>query len=750
VSDRDPRLASSILITAGDIAEIAGVSPSAVSNWKRRHSDFPGEIEDGLYDRSEVVAWLREAGKSVNLEPESTEAVIWRLADAVRGVLRLDELPEVLLQLFALRAAGSGEYGRLQPLANSWERLRTELQEDLGAVYQSIVASVGESDPELARALRFSSAVNRFDVSDWQRLVSLVDQLDPHTTNWRRASTALIEGFVERHGAKGGEHSSGSSLVDVMTALLAPIQGSVYDPACGSAVFLAEAWRQNRDAITRLYGQEINEHSWRLGFLHLLLQNADFELVTGDTLLDDRLWQLRADRIALEPPLNLHLRLVEQMEGDPRWSWGLPQKSSADLAWVQHVAFHLSDEGVGAVAVSPGALARSHSESQIRQGLVESDMLDAVVHLPPGMLASASIPIAVLVLQRNRSNRSGHVLFVDARQLGSPERGGLRRFEPSEIDRLRDVFRRWRSGSLESEGQFAGIATVDEIIASGVSLSPNRYISYARIATHIDGELISERLERLARTLDEQMEVLELFYGREDEIRRLLAVEELDPSQYTEHRLGELLVIAPQSGVRQKDGPSEQATGYVTADQVRAASDSSLPLIGEPTERTYDDVRDRLLERDDLLLYARGVGSGSVHCAIVSGATGATYSESLVRLRVDQDIVHPGFLQLYLTSRRGASALAAAITGSVIRNLDPFALQEVEVFLPDIETQRHLAEVVELMELQLDELEAPFRTYWDFYDAAREAIVAGIFADVEYVDNHFVVRATSRAESDSE
>src|SRR5690606_26763361 len=118
--------------------------------------------------------------------------------------------------------------------------------------------------------------------------------------------------------------------------------------------------------------------------------NADFELVTGDTLLDDRLWQLRADRIALEPPLNLQLRLVEQMEGDPRWSWGLPPKSSADWAWVQHVAYHLSDDGVGAVAVSLGALTRGSSESQIRRRLVESDMLDAVVHLPPGMLASTS------------------------------------------------------------------------------------------------------------------------------------------------------------------------------------------------------------------------------------------------------------------------------------------------------------------------------------------------------------------------
>lgn len=725
MSGRGPRPTSSILITAGEIAEIAGVSPSAVSNWKRRRPDFPGEIEDGLYDRNEVVTWLREAGKKVALESVSTETVIWRLADAVRGVLRLDELPEVLLQLFVLRAAGSSDHDRLRPLANSWQRLRSELLEDLGAVYQSIVASVGESDPELARALRFSSAVNRFEVTDWQRLVSLVDQLDPHATDWSQASRALIEGFVERHGAKGGEHSSGSSLVDVMTALLAPIEGSVYDPACGAAVFLAETWRQNRGAITRLYGQEINEHSWRLGFLYLLLQDADFELVTGDTLLDDRHWQLRADRIALEPPLGLHLRLVEQMEGDPRWSWGLPPKSSADLAWVQHVAFHLSDGGVGAVAVSPGALTRGSAESQIRRGMVESDVLDAVVHLPPGMLASTSLPTAVLVLQRTRSNRSGRVLFVDARQLGSPERGGLRQFEPSEIDRLRDVFRRWRAGSLEPEGQFTGIATVEEIVASDVSLSPNRYVSYAEAATEIDGEPIGARQDRLTGEIDQRLPIL---HRLDAEIRRAVSLIEPDmsSSELKEVRLGELLVIEPQSGIRQQEAGGKEVTPYVTT---AAVSQGRPVLFDPPADVTHGDLRGRVVERDDLLLVARGVERHqSVPCATVRFDSPAAFAESLIRLRVDRTHVLPDYLRLYLTSRRGSAALAAAATGSVISNLRPDALREVEIYLPDLETQREIVGIMSIIEEQLEDVSATLKNLRDVYDTAREGFAAGILA----------------------
>jgi len=294
-----------------------------------------------------------------------------------------------------------------------------------------------------------------------------------------------------------------------MMALLQPIEGTVYDPACGAAVFLASAWTRSSDTITQLYGQEINEQSWRLGFLHLLLQDATFELLTGDTLVDDRLWQLRADRIALDPPLGLNLRFVEHMKSDPRWSLGLPPKSSADLAWVQHAAFHLSDSGVGVVVVSPGALFRnSRSQAAIRVGLVEADLVDAVVYLPPGMLASTSIPVALIVLQKNRPNRGGRVLFVDARQLGTPERGGQRQFEPSEIEELHHVFEEWRAGSLVPEAQFTGVATSEEIIAGDGVLIPNRYISYAEAATEIDGEPIQARYERLIGEAEKRLGAL--------------------------------------------------------------------------------------------------------------------------------------------------------------------------------------------------------------------------------------------------
>ncbi len=721
---QDPTVSTRILVTVGEIANIAGVRPSAVSNWKRRHANFPVEIEEGLYDRSEVVAWLERAGKNVNLpDQDPVKSLLREATDAVRGVLRVDEIPEVLLQLFSVRAAASGGFERLLPLAGAWERLESAAADDPGSVYRSIVESLDVSDPELAKALRPSPVVDRFEPSHWARLVRALGQRDPHSTNWAHASTGLVERFVERASARGGHHSSGSSLVDIMAALLEPIEGTVYDPACGTAVFLASVWKDHSDTITHLYGQEINQQSWRLGFLHLLLQDAPFEILTGDTMVDDRFWQLRSDRVAVEPPFGHRLRSIEQMEGDPRWSLGLPPKPRADLAWVQHVAYHLSDSGVGVVIVPPGALLRTgRSEVTIRKGLVEADHLDAVLYLPPGMLAATSVPAAVLVLQKHRKNRTGRVLFLDARQLGKPERGGVRRFEPAEIGRIGQTLQRWRDGSLEPETRFTAEATTGQILANNSVLTPNLYISYAETVKEIDGEPIPSRHERLTHTVKDRLAALPRIEAATQ--RQLSSIYTFKDPGFAYRRLGELLDAEPLPGTRQRQDGEGDPTPYVTTGMVT----HNGPVLRDlPTDRTFGEVSDRVARNGDVLLMTRGIERyTSVPCATVKFDVPAAFSNSLIRLRVDQSRLDPDYLRMYLTSRRGSAALIAAATGSVISNLRRDALQEVEIHLPDIATQKAVAAGIAAIETHMAKVEDALTALSDLHDTTREGLIAGI------------------------
>ncbi len=722
VPDTNP--STPILITGAEIARLAGVRPSAVSNWKRRHPDFPTEAEEGLFDRAQIVAWLRAAGKSVHLpEQDSIESAVLQATYAVRDLPGVFDTPEVLLQLFALRAAASGRYERLTPLARAWGRI--EAANDPGLVYSSTADALTMSDPDLARALRVSSVVSQLRPSDWTRLIETVGHFHPRSTDWGDASTVLLEDFAKRRGAKAGNVDSGPSLVDIMTALLEPLEGTVYDPACGRAVFLGSTWERYSDTVTQLYGQEIREQTWRLGFLHLLLQGASFQLVTGDTMVDDRLWQLRADRIAVEPPFGLRLASVEQMDGDPRWFLGLPPKGHADLAWVQHVVFHLADSGIGVVVLPTTALTRrGRSEVIIRTGLLEADYVDAVLYLPPGMLTSVSIPTAILVLQKDRVNRAGRVLFLDARQLGTPERGGVRSFQPPEIVKIGRTIQRWRDGRLEPEAQFSGIGTTDEIVANGSALGPSRYIQYAVKITEINGEPIRSRQKRLTTTVKERLAALPTV---EATIRQQLsAIDPVDGPSFSHHRLGDLLITDPLPGIRQREGGEGDPTPYVTTGMVIQGQ----PILANvPAESTFGHVRGRMVRRGDLLLVTRGIdGHRSVACAIVRFDVPASFSNWLIRLRPDQRRLDPDYLRLYLTSRRGRAALAGAATGSVIANLRHDTLKDIEVHLPALEEQKALVACLTAIETQMSQFDETLEACRTTYDTVREGLVAGILS----------------------
>lgn len=708
------------LITSSEIAELAGVTPGAVSNWKRRHKSFPIEAEDGLYQRSDVVEWLESQGKEIAVREQSTEEVVWALADAVRGVVRMAELPEILLQLFALRAADA-DLKRLGALQGGWNKLRNAPTDQTLYVYRSLVESAESTDPNLARAMRMGSAGASLGGADWQRIVSLVDTLDPSNTDWGRAGSALIEGAVERLRTSAGEYSSGSSLVALLMAVLEPIEGTIYDPACGAAMFLSAVHEEHAPDVDRLLGQEVNEASWRLGFLHLTLLDAEFELTTGDTLVDDQHWQLRADRIGLEPPLNLKLRSIESLESDARWTWGVPQ-SSADLLWVQHVAFHLNDKGLGAVVVTPGALFRGpSSEIAIRKGLLRDDLVDGVVQLPPGMLGSTNASAALVLLARNKDNRAGKILFVDARHLGTPARSGLRHITSSDLNRIRSLIAHWREGEFEPEHQFSGAATVEEVSVENAELLPTRYIDYAELITEIDGEPIGERFTRLSAVAADKLSGLVSESGRLDELKTEVQVGLGD--SLTKTRLGDLLVAPPTPGLRQKDDEPGDSIPFVPTS---AVSGQAAVLHSPPRETTTVDPGDRVVQRDDLLLVRRGVERNElVPCAIVKFDESATFSSSLIRLRVDAHRVSPDYLRLYLTSRQGSAALAAAATGSVISNLRREALEEIQLYLPDLTAQKQVVAHMERLGEQIQGLDEAVETLRGLFDTMREGLLSG-------------------------
>ena len=707
---------SGVLVTVGEIASMAGVGPSAVSNWRNRHSDFPVPVEQtpagDLFDRDAVISWLQQAGKKVKAPTPDWVERVWRVADSLRGEMSLDDAVLLVLQILYVHSRGSRDGGET---GSQWRDVRT----DEGLRLDHWRAFLGQAtlDPEQERALLPPSGARAYHLQQaWHALGAT----SPPPNGWGPVATVLLDRYQQSRGA-GGTAWTPPGVTALHVELLKPIIGAVYDPACGAAMVLAESWRLRENDDLLLHGQEVNEFNWRLGYLHLALNSARFELRTGDTLRDDRFRSLRAQRVAVDPPFGTKQR-VGELQGDERWVLGMP-RGTTDWLWPQVAAFHLADDGIAVVSLPQGALSRRADEGA-RRALLESGLLDAVIELPPGLFAGTSAQSALLVLARERGRRAGHVLFVDAKQLGQPRRGKLHELEEDDVERITRAVARWRSGSFEEEPRFAALAAVEAVANNEADLSPKRYVRYSTRVSEIEGEPIPERLQRLRSRAAHLAPETASIVAEAVENLNLPTVDAGAP--VSSARLGDLLLAEPQTGSRQVEDGKGREVPFITTGLVTGGSGHLKAL---PGTLTRGKTRGRLAERGDVLLASRGIDSQSrVGCAIVAFEGKSAYSESLLRLSPDPSRLDPGYLRLFLTSYQGRNALVAATTGSVIANLRADAVKEIALPLPAIQTQREIVQALDRVEQASGALDELLGSLRDAFDAAREGVLAGLQA----------------------
>ncbi|MEV3977401.1 N-6 DNA methylase [Nonomuraea sp. NPDC049758] len=333
-------------VNAGDIARLAGVGRAAVSNWRRRHDDFPqpigGTANQPLFSLRQVESWLRRYGKSYQV---SLGDRVWQRLKAA-GDLRLGHL---VAQAGTLLTSGKSE---LEPeLAG----LVSELAERHGALtaYEFLCERYLEAH---SRQL----SVTRHDVAELMlRLVRVegATVLDPACGVGTlllppaAALPAALPGGAERSGAVPGDP--------------APAAGD--DPPPGRPA--------------RVLGQELSETSAAITAARLRLRGIQADIVAGDSMRLDGFPELKADAVVCDPPFNERAWGYEELTGDPRWEHGLPPRGEPELAWVQHCLTHVRPGGLVAVLMPPAAASRKAGR-RIRANLLRAGALRAVVALP--------------------------------------------------------------------------------------------------------------------------------------------------------------------------------------------------------------------------------------------------------------------------------------------------------------------------------------------------------------------------------
>lgn len=315
-------------------------------------------------------------------------------------------------------------------------------------------------------------------------------------------------------GKDAGAFYTPRSVVRTLVEMLEPYKGRVYDPAAGSGgmfVQSAEFVKAHGGKRTDIsvYGQEFVDTTWKLAKMNLALRGieADMGKRSDDSFTADLHPDLRADFVIANPPFNISDWWSPKLADDPRWKYGVPPQSNANFAWVQHFVYHLSPKGTAGFVLANGSLSsKSSGEGEIRRKLVEADLVDCIVAMPDKLFFNTGIPVSLWFVSKDRQGnghrkRTGEILFIDARRLGTMATRRLRELSGEDVDRIARTYHAWRNhdGDYEDVPGFAKAATLDEIVSHDFVLTPGRYVGAEE--SEDDGEPIEAKISRLSDEL---------------------------------------------------------------------------------------------------------------------------------------------------------------------------------------------------------------------------------------------------------
>lgn len=505
----------------------------------------------------------KETTKKNDKKEVRFEVALWDAANKLHGSVEPSEYKHIVLSLIFLKFISDTFEKRKQELIDAGQEKYVDLvqaytkenvfylpeesrwsfiqqnakQEDIALKIDTALSTIEKTNKSLKGALP-DNYFSRLGLtpSKLSALVDVINNIATIDNEHKDVVGRIYEYFLGRfaisEGKGGGEFYTPKSVVNLITEMIEPYKGKIYDPCCGSGGMFVQSIKfiENHQGDTKdvsIYGQEYTTTTYKLAKMNLAIRGISSNLgeVAADTFFKDQHPTLKADFIIANPPFNQsQWRADDELVDDPRWAgYPTPPTGNANYAWILHIISKLSEHGTAGFVLANGSMSTTTiSEAEIRKQIIENDLVDCMVALPGQLFYTTGIPVCLWFISKDKKsgsadskerglrNRSGETLFIDARNLGYMIDRTHKGLSDEDVKKITDTYHAWRgekhAGGYEAYEDKAGFcksATLDEIKSNDYVLTPGRYVGMAAIED--DGISFETKMNELSQALYQQI-----------------------------------------------------------------------------------------------------------------------------------------------------------------------------------------------------------------------------------------------------
>ncbi|WP_345988730.1 class I SAM-dependent DNA methyltransferase [Sulfurimonas sp. HSL1-2] len=513
---------------------------------------------------------------------QELEKRLWDAADELRANsdLTSQEYSRPVLGLIFLRYA---EYrfemakARIEEKQSSRRRggdIKTAIQAEgamyvpEGALYSKLLelpdgADVGKAINDAMKALEAENEAIKdtlpktFTKFDGDTLSGLLKnfaaiRFDIGSDVFGRIYEYFLTQFARAEGQGGGEFFTPSPLVRLISEIIEPYSGKVYDPACGSggmfvqsAAFVRE---HNKTATSELsiFGEEKTGDTVRLAKMNLAVHGLEGDIKNGNSYYEDIHDSVgKFDFVMANPPFNVDKIQKERLEDSKaRFPFGMPRVDNGNYIWIQMFYSALNAKGRAGFVMANSASDARGSEMEIRREIIQSGAVDVMVAISSNFFYTVTLPSTLWFFDKGKpESRKDKVLFIDARHIYTQVTRAVRDYSSEQLNFVANIVRLYRGemvddtflathpdernsgdwsiekffpdGTYQDIAGLCKVATTEEIEEQGWSLNPGRYVGVA------EGE--EEDEEEFRIKLEELQEELEILNGEAHELKKIIA-----------------------------------------------------------------------------------------------------------------------------------------------------------------------------------------------------------------------------------